>query len=626
MPQNTSIALPIDRYTRADFTALRAVMNKIPVERILDLYYCDDDRELLKLRTASDLYRRMDEMRENLIARVSDTKPHLVKFLQDARKSGVWSKSAIDYLVTAADENDASPRVGDSVSLWFKSPIANSLKSANIRVIADLAEIINVRGSGWYRPVPWLGALRARAIENWFQRYGTVSGLIKSGALLPAIRDPDKVIIDGSHGSLVLVPFEKIGLAHALSGADGINRNELFPMIEARDDLSAVRAYLDLYSGQPKTRRSYTKELERFLLWCVQYRRKPLSSVLQDDCKAYLDFLKKPDKSWVGPRAGRMSQKWKPFATATPLPASQRYAVTVLRAFFAWAIDVRYLSGNPWKAVPDPVVIEEENAMQIEKALPAKLWKKLSRKDGVLDRLAHQTDEELHSHFQPRGIAVTYPFAALMRVARAALLLMGETGLRREEAARASRDRLKPLREAPGLWELSVVGKGSKRRTVYVPEFVVDAIREHWADREGASNFDFPLDTSPLLSPDIIPPMKVARDRHFDDKGKRIYLPFTPDGMGRLASSTLSRLAANITIDTLDDDDRKVLEASAAHALRHTFGTLSVAEEVPLDVVQRTMGHASLSTTTIYVQAEKQRAITEMAKMHQARLAASGEE
>ncbi|GGD96694.1 hypothetical protein GCM10010985_59230 [Caballeronia grimmiae] len=48
-----------------------------------------------------------------------------------------------------------------------------------------------------------------------------------------------------------------------------------------------------------------------------------------------------------------------------------------------------------------------------------------------------------------------------------------------------------------------------------------------------------------------------------------------------------------------------------AHAFRHTFGTQSVADDVPMDVVPKVLGHVSLQTTTIYVQAEKQRVLEE---------------
>ncbi|GAB5101386.1 tyrosine-type recombinase/integrase [Caballeronia sp. HLA56] len=75
-------------------------------------------------------------------------------------------------------------------------------------------------------------------------------------------------------------------------------------------------------------------------------------------------------------------------------------------------------------------------------------------------------------------------------------------------------------------------------------------------------------------------------------------------------------------MDTLDLDDRMRLGQVNAHAFRHTFGTQSVADDVPVDVVQKVLGHASLQTTTVYVQAEKQRVLEEFAGYY-ARLASS---
>ena len=60
--------------------------------------------------------------------------------------------------------------------------------------------------------------------------------------------------------------------------------------------------------------------------------------------------------------------------------------------------------------------------------------------------------------------------------------------------------------------------------------------------------------------------------------------------------------------------ERECLANASPHALRHTFGTNAIAGDVPLDVVQRILGHASLQTTTIYVQAEKKRSIDELTK------------
>jgi hypothetical protein len=83
--------------------------------------------------------------------------------------------------------------------------------------------------------------------------------------------------------------------------------------------------------------------------------------------------LESPDPRFVGERLGR---------------SSPRYAVRALRAAFTWLVDVRCLSGNPWKAVNDPKIVQRETAMQIHRALPADLWRRLRNE---LDRRA---DEE----------------------------------------------------------------------------------------------------------------------------------------------------------------------------------------------------------------------------------------
>ena len=49
MAQNVEVLLANDdrqhKYTRADFTALRAWLNRLPISQISSLYYCEDDIE-----------------------------------------------------------------------------------------------------------------------------------------------------------------------------------------------------------------------------------------------------------------------------------------------------------------------------------------------------------------------------------------------------------------------------------------------------------------------------------------------------------------------------------------------------------------------------------------------------
>jgi hypothetical protein len=66
----------------------------------------------------------------------------------------------------------------------------------------------------------------------------------------------------------------------------------------------------------------------------------------------------------------------------------------------------------------------------------------------------------------------------------------------------------------------------------------------------------------------------------------------------------------------LTEADRRRLSGLSPHAFHHTFGTQSVATDVPLDVVQQLLGHASLQTTSVYVAAEEKRRRAEIAKYH----------
>ena len=618
MAQNSDVSLHVVRYTRADFTALRALMNKVPLERILDLYYCEDDRFTLGLEETTDLKARLDEMREYLIQRATDTNPHVATFLQDARATSVWSRSAIDFLVEGADMKMSSPRPDDPVSFWFRGPIANRLKEDDCRTIEDLANIINKRGRNWYLPIACIGELKARAIVGWFMKQHTIKDLIDERSLLPVVSQTAEIEYDPMQPRLL--PIGILRLPYELSGATGTNRCHDFGQIGAKDDIAAIKAYLVKHNADdyPKTHRSYRKELERYLLWCVTICKKPLSSITIEDCESYKQFLANPDTSWIGnqrPHLGapRNSQYWRPFK-GIPSEKSQCYAVSVIRTFYAFLVNVRYLAGNPWKAVRDPKSTTLVNKMRIERALSTTLWKKLSGPGGILDQLCVTPEEELAKRYKAKGYKNS--IAAQFRVARAALMLMGESGLRREEAVTATRKTLLPAKESKKHhWELTIIGKGNKERTVFFPRRVVDAILAHWDDR--GQDLEMSHEDTPLFSPVIIPETDSAKDRHalIVDKasGKTIERGYNPDSLGRLVATTLTRISEDSTLD-LEYEERLALSAASAHALRHTFGTKSVAAKKPLDVVQFLMGHASLNTTSIYVQAPRTRAIEELEK------------
>jgi integrase len=61
--------------------------------------------------------------------------------------------------------------------------------------------------------------------------------------------------------------------------------------------------------------------------------------------------------------------------------------------------------------------------------------------------------------------------------------------------------------------------------------------------------------------------------------------------------------------------DAQVLKRASTHWLRHTHGTHCVRRGVAIDVVQQSLGHASLSTTSVYVHAGLDRRIIESRRL-----------
>lgn len=428
----------------------------------------------------------------------------------------------------------------------------------------------------------------------------------------------DLVVVGEAFGAAnrMLVPFERMGsVVPHLDGSVGLNRASGFCLIAARNDLDAVRAFLHKYRNKAKTARSYRKEVERFLLWCVCREGTAISSVGTDECERYKDFLAAPEDDWIAKgKAQRQSPDWRPF-TGPLSPESQRYAVVVLRTFFKWLTAVAYLGGNPWHTVDLPSVDQKEQAMAVDKALPKHLWKSLSEEGGILDRVcARYIDAPLKRALGAGELAAV---AAQYRLARAVILLMGSTGMRREEVAAATRNQMKIVRETAGgnqpLWELAVLGKGRKHRTVFFSERVVDALRAHWADR--GHDFDDEIGDLAVISAVVVPATYSAKKKHLDKRGELTGSGLAPASIYLLLTTILERIAKDESLP-LDAFERELLCRVAPHALRHTWATDAVARKMPLDVVQKLLGHASLSTTTIYARAQRTRSIEEVAKLN----------
>lgn len=578
MANNLNITFKPTAYTRVDFTALRAWVQRIPIHTIADLYY---NREAPQVKNGLENF--LSSMRDDLIDRASAANPFIANTLRAARQGGTVTVAALKIIFEASNAKPGIPEASDHLAQWFRPRVAKALLSENMTTLGDVVNRINRYGYHWWRPIPRLGQRGAGAVVAWLQQHHKTLGHISSSALAPEELDGSYMVLVDVVGQQ-MAPLERIALPSLLDGHQGYNRAPDFSFIKANNDLDAIRAYLARYEPDGNTFKKYQKELERYLLWCILVTGKPLSSQLVEDCESYKTFLKNPRSDFVGPRRPRLSQDWRPFNEEPLKDTSRRAAIQCVRACFEWLTKVRYLGGNPWVAVTDPETTTPLNSIQIEKALPYPLWEKLV---VIAQQAAADPDNK-------QG-----------RVELAAMLLMGDSGLRREEAATATSDQLRPSSFATGVWELNVLGKRRKWRTVPVSKRTFQALQAHWGDRHADIKMD--LLPAPLLSPLITPQTPASLEKH----GHAEEMPYAPAAIYPLIKGLIKKAIATREFEI--DEETALLRVSP-HAFRHTFGTQAVAKGVPVDVAQKVLGHASVSTTSIYVQAEKERTMIESKK------------
>src|SRR5690606_3794704 len=114
---------------------------------------------------------------------------------------------------------------------------------------------------------------------------------------------------------------EKMGDSIINFTHDDYNKKSGATLIDAKNDSEAISSFLSEYKDSPQTLRSYAKEIERLLLWCIHVSKVNISSLRRDHFIEYQQFLKKPipEKNWCGPNVGKQKRDgsinpaWRPF-------------------------------------------------------------------------------------------------------------------------------------------------------------------------------------------------------------------------------------------------------------------------------------------------------------------------
>ncbi len=456
-----------------------------------------------------------------------------------------------------------TPQAGDLVAGWFEEALAVKLVTAGLLTLGMLNARISA-GGRWFATLPAVGIAKARRIERHL------------ATLLPREVQPPKPLfalsatpalwgtsspsrasdaqMDAASGDLVVANVTNTALPR--------------PLLDVDSDLQAVQSWIQARAGSLATATLYQREAHRLLLW-LQYecRGATLAQMKVADCGAFMVFLQHIPPRWISrARAAPGQSGWAPFRGQLS-HASCRQTIVIIASMFAWLQSAQYLSSNPWVLVNQSTGDDPGKKMLDTKALS---------EAAMLEVL--------------RFIDVQAPSPSRARI-RFILLFVEAVGLRSAELLSAT---LGDLRMEPEGWVMQVHGKGSKNRIAAVPGQALHALQDYLLFR-GLGSIQAATPAAPLLA--------SAVD------------PMAPVGYQALYEHVRGWLAKAVRASSLPANERERLAGATTHWLRHTFGTRAIAREVPLDVIQAQMGHASIQTTTaIYGRAPIKRRVDELGK------------
>lgn len=476
------------------------------------------------------------------------------------------------------------PSPADPLSRWLDGRLAERLRLAGVTDLARLTDLINVHGYRWYKRVKGLGEARAQRLLTWLDSIQPFTGcevratsrVAPQRAWLVQAQAGQALVVAPRFG---IVPLQELWVPPALSGSSGLFRTGMPNTLGAGNDHEAIQRWLSKYQERPHTLRSYRKEVERFYLWCLHERHKPLSSIDASDCLAYRAFLQNVPPTWLNrTQAPAGHPDWRPFRGQVE-PSSQKLALVIIQTLFEGLRDAGYLVANPMKSVMKGFNLPAPR-INLDRSFTSREW----------DWLMRCVNDEPPSPYRDR--------------LRLMLELLVTMGLRANELAQARRTDLRrvEVRGEADAWILVVTGKRRKQREVPVSDSVVAMLEAHHQafDEAGAPP-----------SPTLIRAGASVKRWTQGDAGPELTAPPTEGGLSAAGIYvTLKRFfkrAADRCQEGALDPER--LRQGSTHWLRHTFGRQAAADEVPIEVIQQALGHTSLATTTIYTTTERDRMI-----------------
>jgi integrase len=510
-------------------------------------------------------------------------------WLGERNTAEAWQRRCLKALGTLNSLPDPVPDLAQGVGQWFGESLCDSLPR-NVHTLADLIDCLESAFAG-DAELPDKLKPELRALARFFDDHALALGYALN-------RKPQSTALPVPLHEVA--PLERVLIPIGLNGEHGSNRSPEPCRIDASHDLAAIHSWLSLKDGNAKTYNAYKKELERLLLWAVLARGKALSSLNTDDCKAYVHFLKTlttADVQWVTLAPAIKGQgSWKPFTYRIPKildgsadakpgpekpalvlsPRSVNYAKTIISSCMDWLVKQQYLKHNNFDGIAS-IKFGQAKSQAGNRAFTLKQM------------------QAVFAYAETRARPDS-PAFLLERRTLYILKLAFSTGLRIHELAAASFGDIECLDgEAGEQYFLRVVGKNSKERKTSLPQSFVEELRDYLKLRGLPSHFDFLPQQAPL-----IPSLR--------DKTGRKHL--SPAGLHKVLAAFFDQMLDNL--DNGGNADPRLagkLRKASTHWLRHSYGSyLANDRQVPLTYIRDELGHANISTTSLYLNTDaKQR-------------------
>ena len=363
-------------------------------------------------------------------------------------------------------------------------------------------------------------------------------------------------------------PLEQLQLPASLCGQHGDNRapKATQKQIDANNDLHAIQTWLQEFDHSPQTQRTYRKEAERLLLWCILQKEKALSSLNRDDLRDYQQFLVDPQPlaQWCGPRRPRHDPRWRPFEKALT-PNSIAQAITIINALLNYLVEAGYLAGNPLGLMRRQRTRKQpKQTTTTERFFEQDLWLLIIK---YIQQLPRNTPRQQREHAR---LDFLFHFLYLL-------------GPRISELANHNMQSIKKIQ---GKWWWEVTGKGQTTQQIPVNDQLLKAIIRY---RQFYHLTPLPRthDEQPLI-------MNLMGTKRISVNMIHRIVKATFDG------------CANWIVEDHPEYAAKLRKAST-HWIRHTAITHQADSGIDLRYIQRNARHASIETTMHYQHAETHR-------------------